>query len=93
MNLSAVVSPLSAIRTLFLAVCCLLLAQIVEDIAILHVVNGNDFFCMVNASLSADSCAAVCTAYARLGNRKSDVTTLEGSSSVKIRAKETDGSG
>jgi hypothetical protein len=64
---------------------------VVDDIAILHVVNGNDFFCMVNASLTADTCAAVCTAYARLGNRKSDVTTLEGSP-VKARAKEGDGS-
>lgn len=64
-----------------------------EDIAILHVVNGNDFFCMVNASLTADTCAAVCTAYARLGNRKSDVTTMEGSSPTKARAKEGDGSG
>lgn len=63
-----------------------------EDIAILHVVNGNDFFCMVNASLTADTCAAVCTAYARLGNRKSDVTTLEGSP-TKLRVKEADGSG
>jgi hypothetical protein len=58
----------------------------------LHVVNGNDFFCMVNASLTADTCAAVCTAYARLGNRKSDVTTLEGSP-TKLRVKEADGSG
>ena len=44
-----------------------------DDIAILRVTNGNDFFCIINAKLSVESCAAVCTAYARLGsNRQSD---------------------
>jgi hypothetical protein len=50
-----------------------LVSQKVEDIAILRVTNGNDYFCMVNASLTADTCAAVCSAYARLGARKSDM--------------------
>ena len=46
--------------------------QVVDDIVILRITNGNDFFCIINATLTADTCAAVCTAYARLGNRKSD---------------------
>lgn len=53
-----------------------------EDIAILHVTNGNDHFCMVNGALTADSCAAVCSAYARLGARRSDaVLSVSGENS------------
>ncbi len=33
--------------------------------------NGSDLFCIVNASLTADTCAKVCSAFARAGNRQS----------------------
>ena len=42
-----------------------------DDIAILRVANGSDLFCIVNASLTADTCAKVCSAFARAGNRQS----------------------
>lgn len=42
-----------------------------DDIAILRVTNGSDLFCIVNASLTADTCAKVCSAFARAGNRQS----------------------
>lgn len=42
-----------------------------DDIAILRITNGSDLFCIVNACLTADTCAAVCSAYARGGNRQS----------------------
>ena len=45
--------------------------QLVDDIVILRVTNGNDLFCIVNACLTADTCAAVCSAFARAGNRQS----------------------
>jgi hypothetical protein len=47
--------------------------QLVDDIAILRIANGSDLFCIVNAALTADTCAQVCSAYARAGNRQSDV--------------------
>ena len=40
----------------------------------MRIANGSDLFCIVNAALTADTCAQVCSAYARAGSRQSDAT-------------------
>jgi hypothetical protein len=49
----------------------------VDDIVILAVQGGNDFFCIINGRLTPESCLAVCTAYARTGARLSTVAANE----------------
>lgn len=72
---------LPILRTLFS------LLQLVDDIAILRITNGSDLFCIVNACLTADTCAAVCSAFARAGNRQStDMRGVTSSGNANVNA-------
>ena len=49
--------------------------QLVDDIVILRVLNGSDFFCIINGLQTSESCVSACANYFKMSNRKSQPIT------------------